>query len=134
MAKVLDEAFGIQHGLMTTVHAHERPADLDLPHGDLRRARALEHHPDVDGRSRRRQGLLRLGKLDGMAMRVRSRTAPWPIPPRRTGYVTVEQVNAAFKAASKKAPLKGATSMAARPRSSSTSSGTRSVIDVAPPW
>ena len=113
MAKVLDEAFGIQHGLMTTVHAYTNDQRiLDLPHKDLRRARAAAQNiiPTSTGAARAVGKVLpRLnGKLDGMAMRV-------PVPDGSVvdlvatlkKKATVEQVNAAFKAASKKAPLKG---------------------------
>ncbi len=113
MAKVLDEAFGIQHGLMTTVHAYTNDQRiLDLPHKDLRRARAAAQNiiPTSTGAARAVGKVLpRLnGKLDGMAMRV-------PVPDGSVvdlvatlkNKATVEQVNAAFKAAAKKAPLKG---------------------------
>lgn len=113
MAKVLDEAFGIQHGLMTTVHAYTNDQRiLDLPHKDLRRARAAAQNiiPTSTGAARAVGKVLpRLnGKLDGMAMRV-------PVPDGSVvdlvatlkSKATVEQVNAAFKAAAKKAPLKG---------------------------
>ena len=56
VAKVLNDTFGIEHGFMTTIHAYTNDQNiLDLPHKDLRRARAaaLEHDPDLD---RRRQG------------------------------------------------------------------------------
>ncbi|MEC7231515.1 MAG: type I glyceraldehyde-3-phosphate dehydrogenase [Planctomycetota bacterium] len=113
MAKVLDEAFGIQHGLMTTVHAYTNDQRiLDLPHKDLRRARAAAQNiiPTSTGAARAVGKVLpRLnGKLDGMAMRV-------PVPDGSVvdlvatlkKKATAEQVNAAFKAASKKAPLRG---------------------------
>ena len=113
MAKVLDEAFGIQHGLMTTVHAYTNDQRiLDLPHKDLRRARAAAQNiiPTSTGAARAVGKVLPQlnGKLDGMAMRV-------PVPDGSVvdlvatlkKKATVEQVNAAFKAASKKAPLKG---------------------------
>ena len=113
MAKVLDEAFGIQHGLMTTVHAYTNDQRiLDLPHKDLRRARAAAQNiiPTSTGAARAVGKVLPQlnGKLDGMAMRV-------PVPDGSVvdlvatlkRKATVEQVNAAFKAASKKAPLKG---------------------------
>lgn len=112
IAKVLDESFGIDHGLMTTVHAYTNDQRiLDLPHKDLRRARAAAVNiiPTSTGAARAVGKVLPKlqGKLDGMAMRV-------PVPDGSVvdlvaflkKNVTVESVNAAFKAASKKA-LKG---------------------------
>lgn len=113
LAKVLDDAFGIEHGLMTTVHAYTNDQRiLDLPHKDLRRARAAAVNiiPTSTGAARAVGKILpRLnGKLDGMAMRV-------PVPDgsvvdlvaRLKKKATAEQVNAALEAASKKGPLKG---------------------------
>ncbi len=113
VAKVLDDAFGIESGLMNTVHAYTNDQRiLDLPHKDLRRARAaaLNIIPTTTGAARAVGKVLPklAGKLDGMSMRV-------PVP---TGSVvdlvaqlkknvTVEQVQAAFKAAGKTGPLKG---------------------------
>ncbi|MEM9799357.1 MAG: type I glyceraldehyde-3-phosphate dehydrogenase [Planctomycetota bacterium] len=113
VAKVLDDAFGIEHGLMTTTHAYTNDQRiLDLPHSDLRRARAAAMNiiPTSTGAARAVGKVLpRLnGKLDGMAMRV-------PVPDgsvvdlvaRLKKKVTVEEVNAAFQAAAKAKPLKG---------------------------
>ncbi len=113
MARVLDEAFGIEHGLMTTVHAYTNDQQiLDLPHKDLRRARAAAANiiPTTTGAARAvGQVLPNLkGKLDGMALRV-------PVPDgsvvdlvaRVKKAATIEGINAAFKAAAAKAPLKG---------------------------
>jgi glyceraldehyde 3-phosphate dehydrogenase len=107
VAKVLDEAFGIEHGLMTTVHAYTNDQKiLDLPHKDLRRARAAAMNiiPTSTGAARAVGKVLpRLsGKLDGMAMRV-------PVPDgsvvdlvaRLKKKVTAEEVNAALAAAAK---------------------------------
>tara|TARA_B110000438_G_scaffold299693_1_gene350427 strand:- start:964 stop:1887 length:924 start_codon:yes stop_codon:yes gene_type:complete len=75
VAKVLDDAFGIEKGLMNTVHAFTNDQQiLDLPHGDLRRARAASQSiiPTSTGAARA-VGLVLpqlKGKLDGMAMRV----------------------------------------------------------------
>jgi len=112
-AKVLDESFGIVHGLMTTIHGYTNDQRiLDLPHSDLRRARAaaLNIIPTTTGAARAVGKVLpRLnGKLDGCAMRV-------PVPDgsmvdlvvETKKKVTKESVMAAFKEASKKAPLKG---------------------------
>ena len=101
VAKVLHETFGIRRGLMTTVHAYTNDQRiLDLPHEDLRRARAaaLSMIPTTTGAARAVGEVLPAlkGKLDGMAMRV-------PVPDGSTvdlvvelnTPVTVEEVNAA---------------------------------------
>jgi glyceraldehyde 3-phosphate dehydrogenase len=112
MAKVLHEAFTIERGLMTTIHAYTQDQNLqDGPHSDLRRARAAAVNivPTSTGAAKAIGLVLPdlKGKLDGYALRV-------PIP---TGSVTdltvtvsrdttVEEVNAAFKAAAE-GPFKG---------------------------
>ncbi|HZN19071.1 MAG TPA: type I glyceraldehyde-3-phosphate dehydrogenase [Micromonosporaceae bacterium] len=112
MAKVLHDAFGIERGLMTTIHAYTQDQNLqDGPHKDLRRARAaaLNIVPTSTGAAKAIGLVLPdlKGKLDGYALRV-------PIP---TGSATdltatlsraasVEEVNAAMKAAAD-GPLKG---------------------------
>jgi len=113
IAKVLDDAFGIEHGLMTTVHAYTNDQRiLDLPHSDLRRARsaAINIIPTSTGAARAVGKILpRLnGKLDGMSLRV-------PVPDgsvvdlvaRLKKKATVEQVNEALKAAAKTKQFKG---------------------------
>jgi glyceraldehyde 3-phosphate dehydrogenase len=113
MAKVLDDAFGIQQGFMTTVHAYTNDQSiLDLPHKDLRRARAAAANiiPTSTGAAKATGLVLPKlkGKLDGMAMRV-------PVPDGSVTdlvatlerEVTVEEVNAAFEAASQSGPLAG---------------------------
>jgi len=107
VAKVLEEAFGIEHGLMTTVHAYTNDQKiLDLPHKDLRRARAAATNiiPTSTGAARAVGKVLPKlsGKLDGMAMRV-------PVPDgsvvdlvaRLKKKATAEEVNAALAAAAK---------------------------------
>lgn len=105
LAKVMDEAFGIERGLMTTIHAYTGDQRLlDAPHKDLRRARAaaLNIIPTSTGAAKAVALVLPelAGKMDGYALRV-------PVP---TGSVTdltfiasrpvtVEEVNAAVKAA-----------------------------------
>jgi glyceraldehyde 3-phosphate dehydrogenase len=112
MAKALNDAIGIEKGLMTTIHAYTQDQNLqDGPHKDLRRARAAAINvvPTSTGAAKAIGLVLPelKGKLDGFAMRV-------PIP---TGSATdltvtasretsVEEVNAAMKAASEGA-LKG---------------------------
>ncbi len=111
MCKVLNDSFGIKRGLMTTVHSYTNDQNiLDLPHKDLRRARAAAINiiptttgaasaiglviPDLDG------------KMDGMALRV-----PTPTGSVVDLVVEVEQgtdedsVNAAFRAASAEGDL-----------------------------
>ncbi|MFO8231546.1 MAG: type I glyceraldehyde-3-phosphate dehydrogenase [Longimonas sp.] len=105
MAKVIDDAFGLKHGLMTTIHAYTASQNiLDGPHSDLRRARtaAASIIPTSTGAAKA-VGLVLPeldGKLDGMAMRV-------PIPDGSITDLTVhvddvpsiEAVNEAFQEA-----------------------------------
>src|SRR6266568_3416434 len=75
IVKVLDEAFGIEEGLMTTVHAYTNDQRLaDVPHKDLRRSRAAAENiiPTTTGAARAVGKVMPelKGKLDGMAMRV----------------------------------------------------------------
>jgi glyceraldehyde 3-phosphate dehydrogenase len=111
MVKVLDDAFGVDTGLMTTIHAYTNDQNLlDLTHNDLRRARAAAINivPASTGAARATSLVLSSmkGRLDGISLRV-------PVP---TGSITdftaivrstsVEEINAAFKAAAE-GPLKG---------------------------
>ncbi|ASW55931.1 type I glyceraldehyde-3-phosphate dehydrogenase [Plantactinospora sp. KBS50] len=112
LAKVLNDAFGIERGLMTTIHAYTQDQNLqDGPHKDLRRARAaaLNVVPTSTGAAKAIGLVLPelKGKLDGYALRV-------PVP---TGSATdltvdlgraasVEEINAAYRAAAD-GPLKG---------------------------
>ena len=112
LAKVLDDAFGIRKGVMTTVHAYTNDQRLaDVPHKDLRRSRAATENiiPTTTGAAKAVGKVLPKlqGKLDGMAMRV-------PVADGSTvdlvveldQEVTVDQVNAAVKAAAD-GPLRG---------------------------
>ena len=112
MAKVIDDAFGIERGMMTTIHAYTNDQSiLDFPHSDLRRARAaaINMIPTTTGAAKAVSLVLPhlAGKLDGYAMRV-------PVPTGSATDLTVElktpatkeQVNAAVKAAAE-GPLKG---------------------------
>src|SRR5438067_11498246 len=105
MIKVLDDAFGVQKGLMTTVHAYTNDQNLlDLVHKDLRRARgaAINIVPASTGAARATGLVLQSmkGRLDGTALRV-------PVSDGSiTDFVgildkdvTVEEVNAAFREA-----------------------------------
>jgi glyceraldehyde 3-phosphate dehydrogenase len=113
VAKVLHETVGIKHGLMTTIHAYTADQRLqDMPHRDLRRARAAAVNliPASTGAAKAIGAVIPElnGKLHGFAVRA-------PVP---TGSVvdltveanretTVEEVNAALKAAADDGPLKG---------------------------
>ena len=113
MVKVLDDAFGVQRGLMTTVHAYTGDQSLvDGPHSDLRRARAAAVNivPTSTGAARATGLVLQAmqGRLDGLALRV-------PIPDGSiTDFTAVlsapagaEEVNEAFRAAASAGPLAG---------------------------
>ena len=107
MAKVLNDAFGIKQGLMTTIHAYTADQRLqDAPHRDLRRARAAAVNmvPTSTGAAAA-VGLVLpelKGKLDGFAVRVPTITGSFTAERE----VTVEEVNAAVKAAAE-GPMKG---------------------------
>jgi glyceraldehyde 3-phosphate dehydrogenase len=112
LAKVFHDAFGIERGLMTTVHAYTADQNLqDGPHKDPRRARAaaLNIVPTSTGAAKA-IGLVMpelAGKLDGFALRV-------PVPTgsitdltlETKSDVTVDEINAAYKAAAE-GPMKG---------------------------
>ncbi len=113
MVKVLDDAFGVEKGLMTTVHAMTNDQNLlDLAHRDLRRARAAPVNivPTSTGAARATGLVLASmqGKLDGSSLRV-------PVADGSitdfTGLlsreVTVEEVNDAFRAAATAGPMSG---------------------------
>lgn len=111
-AKVLDEEFGIVKGLMTTVHAYTTDQNiLDLPHSDLRRARAAAENivPTTTGAAAAVSLVLPelKGKLDGFAMRVPTSTVSVvDLVVETEKDVTAEAVNAALKAAAE-GELKG---------------------------
>jgi glyceraldehyde 3-phosphate dehydrogenase len=113
MAKVLDESFGIVRGLMTTIHAYTQDQNLqDGPHKDLRRARAaaINMVPTSTGAAKAVSLVLPQlkGKLDGYAMRVPTPTgSATDLTFTASREVTVEEVNAAIKAASETPELKG---------------------------
>jgi glyceraldehyde 3-phosphate dehydrogenase len=112
MAKVLDDAFGIEKGYITTIHAYTADQNLqDAPHKDLRRARAaaLSIVPTSTGAAKA-VGLVLphlSGKLDGVAMRV-------PVPDGSLTdltvvlkrEVTIDEINAAVRTAAE-GPMKG---------------------------
>lgn len=107
MAKVLNDAFGIKEGLMTTTHAYTNDQRLaDVPHKDWRRGRAAAENiiPTTTGAAKAVGKVIPelAGKLDGMASRV-------PVPDGSVvdlvveveKDVTVEEINAAIRLASK---------------------------------
>jgi glyceraldehyde 3-phosphate dehydrogenase len=111
MVKVLDDAFGIEKGLMTTIHAYTgTQALVDGPSKDLREARAAAVNiiPSSTGAARATSLVLpeMAGKLDGQALRV-------PVPDGSfTDFtvilgreVTVEEINAAYRTAAESGPL-----------------------------
>ncbi|MEZ5322857.1 MAG: type I glyceraldehyde-3-phosphate dehydrogenase [Microthrixaceae bacterium] len=113
LIKVLDDAFGVDKGLMNTIHAYTGDQMLvDGPHKDLRRARAAAVNivPTSTGAARATSLVLESmkGRLDGTSLRV-------PVPTGSvtdfTGLlqreVTVDDVNAAFEAAASEGRLKG---------------------------
>jgi glyceraldehyde 3-phosphate dehydrogenase len=105
VAKVLDESFGIVRGLMTTVHAYTNDQQiLDLPHSDLRRARAaaVSMIPTTTGAARAVGEVLPSlkGKLDGMAIRVpTSNVSIVDLVAELKRNVTEAEINDAFRAA-----------------------------------
>lgn len=111
-AKVLDESFGIVKGMMTTVHSYTNDQQvLDLPHKDLRRARAAAENiiPSTTGAAKAVSLVLPQlkGKLNGMAMRVPTKNVSVTDLVVELGKnVTVDEVNAALKEAAN-GPLKG---------------------------
>jgi glyceraldehyde 3-phosphate dehydrogenase len=112
VAKVMLESFGIKHGLMTTIHSYTNDQNLlDLPHKDLRRARAaaLSMIPSTTGAAKAVAEVIPAlkGKLNGTAVRV-----PTPnvslvdLTVEMEKTATAEEINAAFKKAADGA-LKG---------------------------
>ena len=113
LAKVINDAFGIERGLMTTIHAYTADQNLqDGPHKDLRRARAaaINMVPTSPGAAKAIGLVLPelKGKLDGYAIRVPVPTgSATDLTVTVSRETTVEEVNAALKAASETPELKG---------------------------
>ncbi len=105
MAKVLDDSFGIEHGLMNTIHSYTNDQNLlDLPHKDLRRARAAAVNivPSSTGAAKAIGEVLPSlkGKLNGISLRVPTPTGSiTDLTVVTKKATTVEEVNAAFKKA-----------------------------------
>ncbi len=111
MIKVLDDAFGVEKGLMTTVHAYTNDQNLlDLAHKDLRRGRAAAANivPSSTGAARATSLVLESmkGKLDGTALRVPVQDGSITDFTGILGReVTADEVNQAFEAAAGNGPL-----------------------------
>ncbi|MGH7719141.1 MAG: type I glyceraldehyde-3-phosphate dehydrogenase [Gemmatimonadaceae bacterium] len=113
MVKVIRDNFGFKHGSMTTVHSYTNDQQiLDLPHKDLRRARAaaVSMIPTTTGAAKATSLVIPevKGKIDGMSIRVPtpdvSLTDLVVVVERPT---TVDEVNAAFQRAANEGPLEG---------------------------
>jgi len=113
MVKVIRDNFGFKHGAMVTIHSYTNDqAILDLPHKDLRRARAaaVSMIPTTTGAAKATSLVIPevKGKIDGIAIRV-----PTPdvsitdLTVEVERATTIEEVNAAFLAASQSGPLEG---------------------------
>ncbi len=111
MIKVLDDAFGVEKGLMTTVHAYTNDQNLlDLAHKDLRRGRAAAANivPSSTGAARATSLVLESmkGRLDGTALRVPVQDGSITDFTGILGReVTVDEINEAFRAAATSGPL-----------------------------
>ena len=138
VAKVLHESFGIVNGIMTTIHSYTNDQQiLDLPHKDLRRARAaaLSMIPTTTGAAKALKEVLPAlaGKLDGMSIRV-----PTPnvslvdLTVRLEKKATKDEINQAFKAAAA-GPLKGILAVSDEPLVSCDYNGNKmsSTVDAA---
>jgi len=112
VAKVLLDTFGIERGLMTTIHAYTNDQKiLDLPHKDLRRARAaaMSMIPTTTGAAKAVSLVIPelKGKLDGMAIRVPTpNVSVVDLTAELSKAATAEEINAAMKKAAE-GPLKG---------------------------
>ena len=120
VAKVLHETFGIETGLMTTIHSYTNDQNiLDLPHKDLRRARAaaLSMIPTSTGAAAALKEVLPAlaGKLDGMAIRVPTpNVSVVDLTVRLSKTVSRDDVNNAFRSAAQGA-LKGVLAVTEEP-------------------
>ncbi|MBI4799781.1 MAG: type I glyceraldehyde-3-phosphate dehydrogenase [Desulfarculus sp.] len=136
VAKVLEDSFGFEHGLMTTIHSYTMSQRiLDGSHKDIRRARAaaMSIIPTTTGAARAVTEVIPSlkGKLDGMAIRVPTpNVSVVDLVCRLAKDVTAQEVNAALKAASQ-GPMKGALEVTDVPLVSVdyTSSSFSSVVD-----
>ncbi|MEX0983105.1 MAG: type I glyceraldehyde-3-phosphate dehydrogenase [Bacteroidales bacterium] len=112
VVKVLNDTFGVENGLMTTIHSYTNDqAILDMPHSDLRRARsaAVSQIPTTTGAAKAVGKVIPElnGKLDGMAIRVPTPTGSCvDLVANLKREVTIEEINAAMKKAAE-GPMKG---------------------------
>lgn len=112
VAKILNDKFGLKRGLMTTIHAYTNDQSiLDLPHSDLRRARAaaVSMIPTTTGAAKAVGQVIPAlkGKLDGMALRVPTCDGSIvDLVAELNTNVTIAEVNAAMKEAAE-GPMKG---------------------------
>lgn len=112
IAKVLNDKFGIENGLMTTIHSYTNDQSiLDLPHSDLRRARsaAISQIPTTTGAAKAVGKVIPEldGKMDGMAIRVPTPTGSLvDLVANLKVETTKEEINAAMKEAAE-GPMKG---------------------------
>src|SRR5881396_646850 len=114
MVKVIRDAFGFRHGSMVTIHSYTNDQQiLDLPHKDLRRARAaaLSMIPTTTGAAKATSLVIPevKGKIDGSSIRVPTPDVSYTVltaEVEKSG-VTKESVNAAFKQAAAEGPLAG---------------------------
>jgi glyceraldehyde 3-phosphate dehydrogenase len=112
VVKVLNDTFGVENGLMTTIHSYTNDqAILDMPHSDLRRARsaAVSQIPTTTGAAKAVGKVIPElnGKLDGMAVRVPTPTGSCvDLVANLKKEVTIEEINAAMKKAAE-GPMKG---------------------------
>ncbi|KPV58146.1 MULTISPECIES: type I glyceraldehyde-3-phosphate dehydrogenase [Paenibacillus] len=127
-AKVINDKFGIVKGMMTTVHSYTNDQQvLDLPHKDLRRARAAAENiiPSTTGAAKAVSLVLPelKGKLNGMAMRVPTpNVSVTDLVVELSKNVTVDEVNSALKEAAN-GPLKGILNYSEEPLVSSDYNG-----------
>jgi len=121
IVKVLRDRFGFEHGLMTTVHAYTNDQNiLDLPHKDLRRARAaaVSIIPTTTGAAKATSLVIPelKGRIDGMAMRVPTvDVSVVDLTATLSQDVSVDAVNDAFRAAAADGPLRGILSVSDEP-------------------
>ena len=112
VVKVLNDSFGVENGLMTTIHSYTNDQSiLDMPHSDLRRARsaAVSQIPTTTGAAKAVGKVIPElnGKLDGMAIRVPTPTGSLvDLVVNLKTEATVEEINAAMKKAAE-GPMKG---------------------------
>jgi glyceraldehyde 3-phosphate dehydrogenase len=113
MVKVVRDNFGFRHGSMVTIHSYTNDQQiLDLPHKDLRRARAaaLSMIPTTTGAAKATSLVIPevKGKIDGMSIRVPTPDVSFTdlaVEVERT--TTIDEVNAAFRKAAESGPLSG---------------------------